>query len=204
MSEESQETRKVALSLLNDAGMKWTRIGNGQRFIVDVDNGKNTRRALVKTASKGGAMVLASSVDENATISGFNGDFDDVLFGVGYRDTDEVAAYLVPAKEVEAAYRSKSRHSPHKNGNSAVWILRFGGPGDETWNGFSAKWRHYRIGTTAGPVVARRRRAPIPRPAVQASHFTTIAEVMAWAREQLAEIARVKVDAVRLDLKIEY
>ena len=33
---------------------------------------------------------------------------------------------------------------------------------------------------------------------------TTIAEVMAWAREHVAEIAGVPVDAVKLDLKVEY
>ena len=39
--------------------------------------------------------------------------------------------------------------------------------------------------------------APEPR-------FTTIAQVMAWAREQVADIAGVKVEAVKLDLKLEY
>jgi len=35
-------------------------------------------------------------------------------------------------------------------------------------------------------------------------HFTTIAQVMAWAREQVADIAGVKLEAVKLDLKLEY
>lgn len=33
---------------------------------------------------------------------------------------------------------------------------------------------------------------------------STIAEVMAWARERVAQLAGVKLDAVKLDLKIEY
>jgi hypothetical protein len=33
---------------------------------------------------------------------------------------------------------------------------------------------------------------------------TTIAEVMAWARSRVAELAGVRVDAVKLDLKVEY
>ena len=32
----------------------------------------------------------------------------------------------------------------------------------------------------------------------------TIAEAMAWARERVAEIAGVRVDVVKLDLKLEY
>jgi hypothetical protein len=35
-------------------------------------------------------------------------------------------------------------------------------------------------------------------------HATTIAQVMAWARERVAEIAGVRVEAVKLDLKVEY
>ncbi|MFZ1962569.1 MAG: hypothetical protein WAU78_03725 [Roseiarcus sp.] len=34
--------------------------------------------------------------------------------------------------------------------------------------------------------------------------FTTIAQVMAWTREQIAEIAGVRVEAVKLDLRVEY
>jgi hypothetical protein len=32
----------------------------------------------------------------------------------------------------------------------------------------------------------------------------TIAEVMAWARERVAELAGVRLEAVKLDLKVEY
>ena len=34
--------------------------------------------------------------------------------------------------------------------------------------------------------------------------FSTIADVMAWARAKVAEMAGVTTDAVKLDLKIEY
>jgi hypothetical protein len=39
---------------------------------------------------------------------------------------------------------------------------------------------------------------------VAAPRHMTIADVMAWARERVAEIAGVKVEAVKLDLKVEY
>jgi len=32
----------------------------------------------------------------------------------------------------------------------------------------------------------------------------TIAEVMAWARARVAELAGVRLDAVKLDLKVKY
>jgi hypothetical protein len=49
----------------------------------------------------------------------------------------------------------------------------------------------------AAEAEALEREAPEPR-------FTTIAQVMAWARERVAEIAGVRVEAVKLDLKLEY
>ena len=40
--------------------------------------------------------------------------------------------------------------------------------------------------------------------AEEALRPATIAEVMAWARERVAEIAGVRIEAVKLDLKLEY
>lgn len=40
--------------------------------------------------------------------------------------------------------------------------------------------------------------------AAESNQFTTIAEVMAWARERVADLAGVDVDTVKLDLKMEY
>jgi hypothetical protein len=41
-------------------------------------------------------------------------------------------------------------------------------------------------------------------PMEESARPSTIAEVMAWARERVAEIAGVRVEAVKLDLKVEY
>jgi hypothetical protein len=49
------------------------------------------------------------------------------------------------------------------------------------------------------PPVEALERAEAPEP-----RFTTIAQVMAWAREQVADIAGVRLEAVKLDLKLEY
>jgi hypothetical protein len=40
--------------------------------------------------------------------------------------------------------------------------------------------------------------------ATEPPRFTTIAQVMAWAREQVAELAEIRIEAVKLDLKLEY
>jgi hypothetical protein len=162
-----------------------------------------TVRALVKTASYGGAMVRASSIARDAIISGFDGDVDYVFFAVGIRDTDDVAAYLVPINVAEKAFRSSDRRSWHKDREAgAVWIVHFMGTGNRSSNGFAEKWREYLIGTTDKSKPSQFGR--IEKENYPAFTPTRIAEVMTWARERIAEIAGARVDAVKLDLKIEY
>jgi hypothetical protein len=47
-------------------------------------------------------------------------------------------------------------------------------------------------------------RKPAPLRMEQETGPATIAEVMAWARTKVAELAGVSVDRVKLDLKVEY
>jgi len=54
--------------------------------------------------------------------------------------------------------------------------------------------------TRSNSAVAGLRSSTVPK----VPDLTTIADVMAWARKRVSEIAGVTVDAVRLDLKIEY
>jgi len=57
---------------------------------------------------------------------------------------------------------------------------------------------------TKRPSVPLATSAPFESEAAPASHFSTIADVMSWARQRVSEIAGVRVEAVKLDLKIEY
>lgn len=150
MAIETEATRQAALSVIERKGMKWSRVetGNLNRFVVNVIKGDKTIRVLVKTASKGGALVKADSIANDAVISGFDGDINYVLFAVGLPDQDDVAAYLVPFDVAEEAFRSSDRRSWNKKETWAVWVLQFAGPGNRTSNGFVMKWREYLIGTT--------------------------------------------------------
>ena len=107
MAKETEYTRNIALSLLEQKGMEWERVGRGQRYVVRIKGNEKLVRALVKVASKGSAMVKTDIDDaENAKISGFSADVDHVLFAIGNVDSNKVSAYLVPISEVEKAYRS--------------------------------------------------------------------------------------------------
>jgi hypothetical protein len=203
MANETDGTREAALAVIINRGMHWRRVGKGQRFVVDITKGKKTFRTLVKTASYGGAMVRADSVNDDAVISGFGADVEYVLFAVGLRETEEVAAYLVPFNVVEKAYRSSDRRSWEKNRDAgAVWIIQFAGAGDRPSSGFVEKWREYLIGTTGE--VRPRQLTRTKKENQPAGAPTKVAEVMAWAKQRVAEIEGVHVDAVKLDLKVQY
>lgn len=155
MTAETDNTRETALSILEAKEMRWERKGSGQRFVVHINQGLSTIRALVKTASRGSAMVRTDIDDaDKAKIIGFKDDVSDVLFAVGDPVSNEVSAYLVPIKEVEAAYRSTHRvwksHHPMGDENT-TWVIWFNERGNADCNGFHLKWAHYRIGSRKLP-----------------------------------------------------
>jgi len=151
MAVETENTRNVALSLLEAKGMEWRRVGKGQRFVIHAQNDQKTIRVLVKVASRGSAMVRTDIDDaEKAVISGFSSDVDSVLFAVGGRDNKEISAYLVPIKEVEEAYRSthgKWRAKRPTGTKNMTWVIWFNDSGDADCNDFHQIWEHYCIGT---------------------------------------------------------
>ena len=151
MTIETDATRDTALSILIESGMQWERKGSGQRFVVHIKQSLSTVRALVKTASRGSAMVKTDIDDaEKANISGFKDDVTHVLFAVGDPLSNEVTAFLVPIREVEDAYRSTHKvwKSHHPTGEeNTTWVIWFNDRGNADCNGFHLKWAHYRIGS---------------------------------------------------------
>lgn len=160
MSAETEETRKRAFSLIEKAGWSLSRIGKGQRYVVAINNpgSGTTIKALVKTASRGSAMVKTNSDNaDDAKLSGFGDDIDHVLFAVGDPASGSVSAFLVPAAIVEEAYRKAHRewraNRPHSNANT-TWVLWFNNGGSPEANGFAEKWKGHLVGTEERPATA--------------------------------------------------
>lgn len=153
---ETEMTRNAALSLVAAEGMRWNRVGRGQRFVVHIERDLGLVRALVKVASRGSAMVRTDIDDsDKATLSGFKDDVDHVLFAVKSPDSGDVAAYLVPIGEVEEAFRSAHRawraRRPKIDNDNTTWVIWFTDRGDPDCNRFHEKWSHYRIGRSSVP-----------------------------------------------------
>jgi hypothetical protein len=192
MTKMTDATRTNALSILEKLGMRWRRVGRGQRVVVHIDASSGAKRALVKTASLGSAMVRTDSGNsDEANLSGFGPDVDHVLFAVGTRGSPEVAAYLVPIEEVEEAYRSchrawQARH-PATTDNR-TWVIWFNDAGDPDCNGFHTKWAKYRLDDSSGRS-AQQEMAPI---------LPSIGEIKA----QIAAHHRVSADKVRIAIEL--
>jgi len=99
------------------------RIGKGQRWIIELADGK---RCLVKTNARDSLMVRTSSGSPDAEIVGFGDDYAYVLVVVG--SLSKPSAWLVPAAEVERQFREN--HSNWLEGNTnrsrenTTWVLR--------------------------------------------------------------------------------
>lgn len=152
MTLETEVTRQKALEALRSSGIEWSRVGKGQRFIVELLRNGIASRALVKVASRGSAMFRTTSDDADvAELSGFGPDIDFVLFAVGYPNDrhEKVEAYLVPLNEVDAAVRQSHRDwrraRPESN-PSETWVIWFDNAGAPEANCFAEKWKTHRVG----------------------------------------------------------
>lgn len=129
----------------------------------------------------------------------------------------KIEVYIFPAKEVrqhfDAAYAARVKASHVIRNNYGMWV---GLDPDNraiassVGSGIVAKHKpiaSYSIedlmsAVSPAPKDKEEMEAEALRP--ETLQPATIAEVMAWARERVAELAGVRVEAVKLDLKLEY
>jgi hypothetical protein len=137
-------------------------------------------------------------------------------------EPENVEVYIFPADEVRkrfhAAYTARINDGQKVRDNFGMWV---GLDRDErgiaasVGSGITEKFKHVAVyaiedllAENADKLAAAEESAgeaeTLETVEAAAPRLTTIAEVMAWAREQLAEIAGVKLDAIKLDLRIEY
>jgi len=137
-------------------------------------------------------------------------------------EPENVEVYIFPADEVRkrfhAAYAARVNDGQKVRDNFGMWV---GLDRDErgiaasVGSGIIEKYKRVEVypieellAQNADKLAAAEESASeaeiVETAEASSPHFTTIAEVMAWAREQLAEIAGVKLNAIKLDLKIEY
>jgi hypothetical protein len=112
------ERKHAILAMLPGA----TRIGNGQRWVIQLTDGK---RAMLKTSLNDNIMVRTDvPIPENAVLSGFTDDVDHVLAITGA--IGGLFAYLIPVEIVENEFRTQQRKwmdEDPDNRSNTTWSL---------------------------------------------------------------------------------
>jgi len=130
-----------------------------------------------------------------------------------------VEVYIFPAKEVRhrfnAAYAARAKDGQRLIDGFGMWVALHKDPRDiaaSVGSGLADEYKPvgvYRIEDllakpSEGAIDPDEPEAMEGEVVGDAPSFSTIAEVMAWARERVAALAGVRVEAVKLDLKVEY
>lgn len=142
-----------------------------------------------------------------------------VVATVDSKDTPEkVEVYLFPANDVrqrfDAHYAARSKEGQSIKDNFGMWVgldRDDRGIAASIGTGILENYKPIAIYTIADllaehpPAPAKREEPGQPAEEIPAPPtLATIADVMAWARSRVAQLAGVQTEAVKLDLKVEY
>ncbi|MDR3574438.1 MAG: hypothetical protein P4L50_11275 [Anaerolineaceae bacterium] len=145
-----------------------------------------------------------------------------IVASVDSRDNPEnVEVFIFPAEEVrkrfDAAYTARKKAGKAPTDNFGMWIgldPDKRSHHDAVSSGIIEKYKRVAL-YSIDKLIAETSQNLVEQTPGEGSgetdetgeptpRFTTIAEVMAWARERVAELAGVKAEAIKLDLKVEY
>ena len=206
---------EAAKRALRHAGYSLTRVpGRGLSNMYEVTrDGKNQRIAIRTSQDRYFAF--------NPLKSGGWQTLNDVEFVViavvdKRSDTSAVEVFMFPAADVRQRFNAslKARlDAGHVKRDFAMWLGldadTSGSPGS-AGSGIVDKYRPIAVYPVDELLAPAKVKASAPEPqtsanAQQLQEFrpATIAEVLRWARERVAEIAGVRLDAVRLELTLE-
>jgi hypothetical protein len=138
-----------------------------------------------------------------------------IVAAVDSRENPEkIEVYIFPAEEVrkrfDAAYAARIEDGRTIKDNFGMWVaLDRGEHGLATSVGSGILDQYkpiavYSISELLGENLSEEVEGDEPLPEAPEANLSTIADVMVWARDRVAQLAGVRAEAVKLDLKIEY
>jgi hypothetical protein len=205
---------EAAKRALVEQGYSMERVpGRGLSNIWKVSKGGKTQVASIKTTQdRWFAFSPLNDGTEWKTL-----DDADIVVVAAVDDRDDptaVETYIFPADEVHArfnsAYSARTKAGQTNKDNYGMWVsLDRDERGIPTSVGSGIVDKYppvatYQIEELAVTQLRSSSASEVENLPHQLEAPATIGEVMAWAREQVAVIAGVDVEAVKLDLKVEY
>jgi len=188
---------EAGLSLMKQAGRDLKRVKTGTRSMQYVLPGGESVR--VRTCNDHVLVALAGSPKKGAPLNIEGTDYLLIVMPEIPRTHGSVIAYFIPTKvAVEAVRRSHAEwlaSNPNTKGKNRTWNVWF----DETAmaGGFAKKWVEYRLPGSASTSMPK----AVPAFA-SASASGTLGEVIAAAKQQIADAASVPVHAVKITIEL--
>jgi hypothetical protein len=200
-------------------GYKLTRVpGRGLSNVWNVEKDGKTKVAAIRTTRD---RWIAFPPLENGTKWKTLDDVELVVVAAvdSKDDPKNVEVYIFPATEVRQRFdkalaaRTKAGHV--NKDNFGMWVALDPDPRNiaaSVGGGIAKQYKPVKVYSIETLMAHLPEPTPDdnnatdmePEEVESAPRLTTIAEVVAWARERVAEIAGIKVEAVKLDLKMEY
>ncbi|WP_370154425.1 hypothetical protein [Ferrovibrio sp.] len=187
----------AGLDLMQQAGQPLTRAPTKGRAMIYHLPDKRTVR--VRTCNDHLLVVLADKDEAGAKLNVEGTDLVLIVMPETPRTPGAVVAYLVPAKVVAEAARETHKNwlaaGANTKGNNRTWNLWFDENGPEKANGFARRWSKYRLGGSSHTELS-------PSPIVNKPSGEKLGDVIASARQRIAAVAGVPIEAVRISVDL--
>lgn len=184
---------EAGLTLMKQTGRTLERVKTNTRSMQYVLPGGETVRA--RTCNDHVLIVLADSPKQGAALNIEGTDHLLIVMPEIPRTPGSVIAYFIPTTVVvKAARRTHAdwlASNPNTKGENRTWNIWF----DEAAKagGFAEKWAEYRLCGSASTLTLT---------SAPASVATTLGDVIAVAKQQIAGAAGVSIDAVKITLEL--
>jgi hypothetical protein len=187
---------KAGLELMKQAGKPMERLqAKGRAMIYRAPGGETVR---VRSCNDHVLIVVADQPDpDKARLNVEGTDFVLIAMPERPRTPGPVIGYLVPTDIVCEAVRSGQRHwlatNPNTKGDNRTWALWFNTNTLSDGSGFHEKWKAYRLGGAASAGLT----SSLP---MAGSPVKKLGEVIALAKQEIAEAAGVPVERVKISI----
>lgn len=185
---------KAGLVLMQQAGKPLERQqARGRAMIYRMPAGETVR---IRTCNDHVLIALADRDDaDKARLNVEGTDYLLIVMPERPRTPGAVAGYLVPADVVSKAIRSGHKQwlatNPNTKGDNRTWALRFDANGLSETSGFREKWASYRLsGNASVGATSSATGSPVKK----------LGEVIALAKQEIAEAAGVPVESVKISI----
>lgn len=190
---------EAGLALMEQAGKPLEKVPTNSRAMMYRLRGRETVR--VRTCNDHILVVLADSADEGARLNIEGTDFLLIVMPETPRTAGQIIGYLVPtliaADAVRRTHAEWLASSPNTKGKNRTWNIWFDDESPKA-GGFAKRWAQYRLtgSATTHPITA----SATPWGSARSGK---LGEVIAAARQQIADAAGVPMDAVKITVQLD-